>query len=339
MERQVQRRYVMQFNLTPKRKGRLTIPAVPVKVKGQTFNTNAVVIGVDTPVETQDFKLRMSALALELLRRRARDPHRDVVHRPRRRGVRVLDAGPRERRFRDRDPRGQDRPGEALLPHPRRRAGGHRGEGHGHARRAQLRDDQLQEGAHSEARGHACHPRDERPVRGGEREPARPRFLQRFLQRQFLRRAARGDEEVRRAVEHAQPRREGSPAGGEAREFRGARRRIPDLGERLAARRERRRPDHAQGHALAGPTISGTSISRRSPNQTELATYFKIPDERADGKIVGKIEGLHADDPREEREREGDPADRALVFRHEEGALRDGLDRRRFRSSSIRRRS
>jgi hypothetical protein len=60
MERQVQRRYVMQFNLTPKRKGRLTIPAVPVKVKGQTFNANAVVVGVDTPVETQDFKLLMS---------------------------------------------------------------------------------------------------------------------------------------------------------------------------------------------------------------------------------------------------------------------------------------
>ncbi len=60
MERQVQRRYIMQFNLTPKRRGRLTIPAVPVKVKGQTFNANAVTVGVDTPVETQDFKLRMS---------------------------------------------------------------------------------------------------------------------------------------------------------------------------------------------------------------------------------------------------------------------------------------
>jgi hypothetical protein len=60
MERQVQRRFIMQFNLTPKRKGRLTIPAVPVKVKGQSYNANAVVVGVDTPVETQDFKLRMS---------------------------------------------------------------------------------------------------------------------------------------------------------------------------------------------------------------------------------------------------------------------------------------
>ena len=60
MDRQVQRRYIMQFNLAPKRKGRLTIPAVPVTVKGRTFNANALVIGVDTPVETQDFKLRMS---------------------------------------------------------------------------------------------------------------------------------------------------------------------------------------------------------------------------------------------------------------------------------------
>ena len=60
VERQVQRRYVMQFNLTPRRKGQLTIPAVPVKVKSQTFSTNPVVVGVDTPVETQDFKLRMT---------------------------------------------------------------------------------------------------------------------------------------------------------------------------------------------------------------------------------------------------------------------------------------
>ncbi len=60
MQRQVQRRFILQFSLTPKRKGRLTIPAVPVKVKGQTYNANAVVVGVDTPVETQDFKLRMS---------------------------------------------------------------------------------------------------------------------------------------------------------------------------------------------------------------------------------------------------------------------------------------
>jgi len=60
MERQVQRRYVMQFNLTPRRKGQLTIPAVPVKVKDQILRTNPVVVGVDTPVETQDFKLRMT---------------------------------------------------------------------------------------------------------------------------------------------------------------------------------------------------------------------------------------------------------------------------------------
>jgi hypothetical protein len=60
MSREVHQGYVMQFNLTPRQKGKLTIPAVPVKVKGQTFNTNPVTIGVDTPVETQDFKLRMT---------------------------------------------------------------------------------------------------------------------------------------------------------------------------------------------------------------------------------------------------------------------------------------
>jgi hypothetical protein len=60
MQRQAQRRFVMQFNLTPTRKGRLTIPAVPVTVKGRAFSTNPLVIGVDTPVETQDFKLRMT---------------------------------------------------------------------------------------------------------------------------------------------------------------------------------------------------------------------------------------------------------------------------------------
>ncbi|MGD1048180.1 MAG: BatD family protein, partial [Candidatus Krumholzibacteriaceae bacterium] len=60
MQREVHQGYVMQFNLTPKQKGKLTIPSVPVKVKGQTFNTNPVTIGVDTPVETQDFKVRMT---------------------------------------------------------------------------------------------------------------------------------------------------------------------------------------------------------------------------------------------------------------------------------------
>jgi hypothetical protein len=60
MQREVQRRYVMQFRLTPRRKGKLTIPPVAVSVKGQVFNTNPVTIGVDQPVETQDFKLRMT---------------------------------------------------------------------------------------------------------------------------------------------------------------------------------------------------------------------------------------------------------------------------------------
>jgi hypothetical protein len=60
MERQVQRRYVLQYRLTPMRKGRLTIPSLIVKVKNQSFNTNPVTVGVDQPVETQDFKLRVT---------------------------------------------------------------------------------------------------------------------------------------------------------------------------------------------------------------------------------------------------------------------------------------
>jgi len=60
MQRQTIRRYVMQFRLTPRRKGRILIPALPVRVGSQVFNTNPVTIGVETPVETQDFKLRMS---------------------------------------------------------------------------------------------------------------------------------------------------------------------------------------------------------------------------------------------------------------------------------------
>ena len=60
MERQVRRGYVFQYRLTPRTKGDVTIPAVAVKVKGQTFSTNAIRLGVNQPVETEDFKLRMS---------------------------------------------------------------------------------------------------------------------------------------------------------------------------------------------------------------------------------------------------------------------------------------
>lgn len=60
MERQVSRGYVFQYRLTPRAKGDITIPAVAVKVKGQTYNTNPIRLGVNQPVETEDFKLRMS---------------------------------------------------------------------------------------------------------------------------------------------------------------------------------------------------------------------------------------------------------------------------------------
>lgn len=60
MERQVSRGYIFQYRLTPRAKGDVTIPAVAVKVKGQTYSTNTIRLGVNQPVETDDFKLRVS---------------------------------------------------------------------------------------------------------------------------------------------------------------------------------------------------------------------------------------------------------------------------------------
>jgi len=60
MDRQVHEGYVFQYRLTPRRKGAITIPAVPVKVKGQTYLSNPITLGVNQPVETDDFKLRIS---------------------------------------------------------------------------------------------------------------------------------------------------------------------------------------------------------------------------------------------------------------------------------------
>ncbi len=60
MEKQVHRGYVFQYRLTPRAQGDVTIPAIAVKVKGRPFQTNPVRLGVNQPVETEDFKLRMS---------------------------------------------------------------------------------------------------------------------------------------------------------------------------------------------------------------------------------------------------------------------------------------
>jgi hypothetical protein len=60
MERQVHKGYVFQYRLTPRTKGNVTIPAVAVRVKGQTYLTNPITLGINQPVETNDFKLRIS---------------------------------------------------------------------------------------------------------------------------------------------------------------------------------------------------------------------------------------------------------------------------------------
>ena len=60
MEKEVHKGYVFQYRLTPRRKGAIVIPSVPVSVKGQIFMSNPIKLGVNQPVETQDFKLRIS---------------------------------------------------------------------------------------------------------------------------------------------------------------------------------------------------------------------------------------------------------------------------------------
>lgn len=59
MEKEVHKGYVFQYRLTPRKKGAILIPAVPVSVKGQTFMSNPIKLGVNQPAETQDFKLRI----------------------------------------------------------------------------------------------------------------------------------------------------------------------------------------------------------------------------------------------------------------------------------------
>ena len=56
----VQEGYVFSYELTPKREGRLVIPSVTVISNGRSTQTNSVVINARKPVETEDFKLRMS---------------------------------------------------------------------------------------------------------------------------------------------------------------------------------------------------------------------------------------------------------------------------------------
>lgn len=59
VSRMVQRGYVFQYRLTPKRTGTLAIPAVEVTAEGQTLRTRPIPIRARAPVETTDLKLRL----------------------------------------------------------------------------------------------------------------------------------------------------------------------------------------------------------------------------------------------------------------------------------------
>ena len=59
MNRVSSKAYVYSYRLMPKRAGALTIPAITVKAEGKELRTRPVTIRVQTPSETEDFKLRV----------------------------------------------------------------------------------------------------------------------------------------------------------------------------------------------------------------------------------------------------------------------------------------
>ena len=58
VERTVKKGFVFTWKLTPRRSGTLTIPAVEVEVEGNIFHTRPVSVSVRKPEESEDFKLR-----------------------------------------------------------------------------------------------------------------------------------------------------------------------------------------------------------------------------------------------------------------------------------------
>ena len=60
LERVVQRGFVFSYRFTPARVGTLAIPQIPVKAGGRTYRTTPVTIEVTKPGETDDFKLRIN---------------------------------------------------------------------------------------------------------------------------------------------------------------------------------------------------------------------------------------------------------------------------------------
>ena len=59
VERNVQKGFVFSYKLTPQTAGRITIPSIDVKVEGTTFRTGPIIVSVKRPEETEDFKLRI----------------------------------------------------------------------------------------------------------------------------------------------------------------------------------------------------------------------------------------------------------------------------------------
>lgn len=58
-ERITRHAYFFNYTITPKRAGRLTIPAIAVEVDGRTYHTEPVTIAATEPEETDDLKLRV----------------------------------------------------------------------------------------------------------------------------------------------------------------------------------------------------------------------------------------------------------------------------------------
>jgi hypothetical protein len=61
MQRQDSIRYVMQWKLTPTRKGAITIPALNVTVDGKSYSTAPLIISAVEPSESPDFRLKLEA--------------------------------------------------------------------------------------------------------------------------------------------------------------------------------------------------------------------------------------------------------------------------------------
>jgi hypothetical protein len=59
MTQNVKQGYVFSYRLIPKRTGKLLLPSVAVHANGQSVQTNPVVMHVQKPAETDDFKLRL----------------------------------------------------------------------------------------------------------------------------------------------------------------------------------------------------------------------------------------------------------------------------------------